>query len=284
MPQGEYKHTKEHTEKLMVALRPHCFSEGHIPWNKGRKGVMPPPWNKGLLASTSVKVELACSKGLYKYARSPEGRTQSREALSRRSKEFWANATEESRQAFIDKRALRIKETRGLPEAVAKQRASMLQTHKAHPEWGLKISQVMKQKHQDVQYRRDIVARLHQGRDASWADPVRKERRIKATWLGSARRPTGTEQRLIDIITEYDLPYKYVGAGEFLLDGKNPDFLNINGQKKLIEVFGEFWHKEGTEQARIDFFKQYGFDTLILWHKDIMSKGKEEIANLIKEL
>ena len=266
----------------MVALRPHCFPEGHIPWNKGRKGVMPPPWNKGLAATTDPRVASACDKGLAKYARSPEGREKSREALGKRSKHFWESVPDEERQAFIARRALRIKETRALPEAVEKQRASMLRTHEAHPEWGLKVSQVMKTKHEDPKYRQEIVERLQRGRDESWADPVRKEKRIRATWQGSARRPTGTEQRLIDIITEYDLPYKYVGAGEFLLDGKNPDFLNIDGQKKLIEVFGEFWHKEGSEQARIDFFRQYGFDTLVLWHKDIMSKGKEEIADAIR--
>lgn len=282
MPQGRYKHTEEHIGKLLEFLKPYCFDKGHIPWNKGKKGIMPPAWNKGLSAATNPKVSFACSKGLLKYAQSPEGREKSREGLRKRSSEFWANATAEERQDFIDKRTERIRETRGLPEACEKQRASLKETHEAHPEWAEKSSKLSKQRFQNPEYYQKMLKVLDRGRENGWADPEKKERRIKAMWKASARRPTGTEQVLINVITEYNLPYKYVGTGEFLLDGKNPDFMNINGQKKLIEVFGEFWHKKEDEQIRKDFFRQYGFDTLVLWHKDIMSKSKEELAGIVR--
>ena len=115
----------------------------------------------------------------------------------------------------------------------------------------------------------------------SWADSVRKKQWIQAMWEGRTRRPTKPEQGVIDVITEYSLPYKYVGTGGFLLDGKNPDFMNVNGEKKLIEVFGEYWHKGEEEQLRKDLFSRYGFKTLILWSKDIMAKSSDEIADLI---
>ena len=66
--------------------------------------------------------------------------------------------------------------------------------------------------------------------------------------------------------------YKYVGDLSFILGGKSPDFMNINGKKKLIELYGDYWHKDDDPQDRIDFFRQYGFDTLVIWEKELEDK------------
>ncbi len=73
---------------------------------------------------------------------------------------------------------------------------------------------------------------------------------------------------------ELSLPYRYVGNGQFILGGKCPDFLNFNGQKKLIELFGDYWHKGENPQGRIDYFKQYGFDTLVIWEHELTEPSK----------
>lgn len=43
-------------------------------------------------------------------------------------------------------------------------------------------------------------------------------------------------------------------------------------QKKLIDFFGRCWHKPEDEETRIVHFRQYGFNTLIIW--------EEELSNL----
>lgn len=63
--------------------------------------------------------------------------------------------------------------------------------------------------------------------------------------------------------------YKFVGDGEFILAGKCPDFVNVNGQKKIIELFGEHVHKPEEEQERMDLFAQYGFQTLVIWFGEL---------------
>lgn len=80
--------------------------------------------------------------------------------------------------------------------------------------------------------------------------------------------------------------YKYVGNWKVVFGDRNPDFININGQKKIIELFGNFWHgeryrqkyakdystnKEHTED-RINYFKKYGYDTLVIWEKELENK------------
>lgn len=83
--------------------------------------------------------------------------------------------------------------------------------------------------------------------------------------------------------------YKYVGDFDIVIGGKCPDFININGQKKLIELFGDYWHsmkktgisKEKHETERREHFKKYGFDTLVVWESEL--KNKEAVKNKIVE-
>lgn len=71
--------------------------------------------------------------------------------------------------------------------------------------------------------------------------------------------------------------YKFVGNGEFVLDGKCPDFLNIDGKKKLIELYGDYWHgknrtgktKKEAENERIFHFEHFGYDTLVIWESEL---------------
>ena len=38
----------------------------------------------------------------------------------------------------------------------------------------------------------------------------------------------------------YPNEWRFVGCGELIINGKCPDFVNINGQKKIIELFGDY--------------------------------------------
>ncbi len=75
--------------------------------------------------------------------------------------------------------------------------------------------------------------------------------------------------------------YKYVGSGEIIISNRNPDFININGKKKIIELFGDYWHKEGEVQERINIFKKEGWETLIIWEHELknLDKLKEKLVD-----
>lgn len=42
-----YKHTEESKRKISEAQK-RSYQKGRVPWSKGKKGLMPPNWNKGL--------------------------------------------------------------------------------------------------------------------------------------------------------------------------------------------------------------------------------------------
>jgi len=98
-----------------------------------------------------------------------------------------------------------------------------------------------------------------------WISNIMKARGIK---------PNLVEQALINIFVEYNLPFKYVGRGDFILGGKCPDFLNVDGKKQLIELFGIYYHPLFDMAKRIEHFRQYGFSTLIIWEDELGDKKR----------
>jgi hypothetical protein len=118
---------------------------------------------------------------------------------------------------------------------------------------------------------------------AALSDPAKREKiRVNsiAMWknkesqerLRIARnaKPNKPESFLCKILDEmYPGQWRYTGDLSLIIDGKCPDFVNCNGQKKIIEFWGDYWHKGQNPQDRIDTFKPFGFDTLVIWEHEL---------------
>lgn len=89
------------------------------------------------------------------------------------------------------------------------------------------------------------------------------------------RHKKNKQEKILGIILNRIIPkeYKYVGQGDIWIERYNPDFININGQKKIIELFGEYWHKLPEyikrDKRKIKIYKKYGYDTLVIWTKEL---------------
>lgn len=94
------------------------------------------------------------------------------------------------------------------------------------------------------------------------------------------KKPTKPEIFLnMFLDNEFPGEWKYVGDGEIWIGGKNPDFININEKKLIIEMFGDYWHKNDDPKDRIDYFRQYGYETFVIWEREL--KEENSIKNLI---
>ena len=94
-------------------------------------------------------------------------------------------------------------------------------------------------------------------------------------------RPNKVERKLLELLNHNNFPFKYVGDGSFLIELKCPDFVNIDGKKQVIELFGDYWHQGEDPQDRIDLFAEYGFSTLIIWEHEL--SNPENILARIRE-
>ncbi len=117
----------------------------------------------------------------------------------------------------------------------------------------------------------ELKERLREAAINRWANLSDEEKKnhLNSILKGQLKRPNKLEQQLISIIESNKLPYKYVGDGQFILGGKNPDFLNVNGKKQLIELFGTYWHDVFDVARRKEYFASYGFDTLVIWEEEM---------------
>jgi len=95
------------------------------------------------------------------------------------------------------------------------------------------------------------------------------------------RAPNKEEKYLIDFFEKHNLPYRFVGDGKVVIEGRNPDFINCDGQKKIIEFFGEHWHEEKDEEIKRQIYERYGYKLLVLWGKDL--KDEENLLNKVLE-
>jgi very-short-patch-repair endonuclease len=110
-----------------------------------------------------------------------------------------------------------------------------------------------------------------------WQNQTYKEKVIRSIMVGNNIIPNKPEQKLISFFKKNNLPYKFVGDGKLIISGKCPDFVNCNGQKKIIELFGDYWHskqitgnkKNQEEFQRKALFKEFGFTTLIIWEHEL---------------
>jgi len=98
-------------------------------------------------------------------------------------------------------------------------------------------------------------------------------------WISSITSPemNKSETLIMNILNELFLNlYKFTGNYTFWINGKNPDFTNIDN-KKVIEYFGDWWHSEKRtgisenieDYDRIKHFNINGYECLIIRQKEL---------------
>jgi hypothetical protein len=101
-----------------------------------------------------------------------------------------------------------------------------------------------------------------------------RKRQIKKMACGynSLNGINAIEKKLLNILNKhFPNQWEFVGDGKFYVDTKCPDFKHKR-KNLLIELYGNYWHRNDTEddmQKRIDFFKQYDYDCLIIWENEL---------------
>lgn len=95
--------------------------------------------------------------------------------------------------------------------------------------------------------------------------------------LLNAKKPTSIEIQFMNLIRKNNLPYKYVGDGEFWIGNKNPDFIHTDkSERKVIELYGDYWHRGHNPQDRIDLFAKSNFVCTVIWEREFKRADWEE--------
>lgn len=235
--------SEEHKKHISEALKGREFSkEWREKISEAQKGKKNPRYGKTHPMSEETKRKI--SKARKEYLKEHPSPTEGIE----RSEETKMKISEANKRYYKNHRA--PNEGKRLPEET-KEKLS-----EAHE--GRKISEETKEK-------------LSRIRKELWKNPEYGEKVL------SHRRPTSIEQKFIELCEQFNLPFKYVGDGEFWIENMNPDFVNVNGKKVAVEILGDYWHSEEEFEKRKEKFKEYGWKCIGIWGHELRNLSNESI-------
>lgn len=127
-----------------------------------------------------------------------------------------------------------------------------------------------------------------------WNQPHIKEKRkieskelfndpsyVKKWKKGLSAHPNRCETIIFELLENiFPGEYSFTGGFTFWVDMLNPDFV-CKEKRKIIEFFGEYWHKEEDVEIRGNIFDQNGYDSLFIWESELTDI--EQIKNKIIE-
>lgn len=228
-------------------------------------------WNKGLTKETSINVE--------KYASKIRGRSKTASHIKKISKKMSGRELSENHKKNISLGLIGHKISQHTKDKIGRKNAIALTGKKQ----GLQT--ILKRKKSLAKFfssPRSITNRLIRSENSKlrWSDPQYKKMVLSKILSIGNRLPNKLEKKMDKILkSTFPSVWNYVGDGQLIINGKCPDFWN--GKNKLIEVFGDYWHKNDDPNDRIEFFKQYGYDCLVIWESEV--KDKNRIINKVTD-
>ena len=242
-----------------------------------------------------------------------------RESISNAKKKQWANpkfrekmeaifADEEYREKLSDvgkatweDQDIRNRRLDGMQSEESREKLRIAHTGMKMPErtkeHRQKISDGAKERYKDSDYKERWLLAA-QSEDAkrkrveSWQQyriehPEEAENWLKNVFRGNQVSPNKPELELLEILNVLQPDeWQYCGNGDLMLGSKNPDFVNT-GKDKLVEMFGDYWHENDTEEKiikRTKLFEQFGFELLIIWESELKDTSTlmEKLQNWLK--
>ena len=235
-----------------------------------------------------------CSDECYLIDRSENNPMKNEEIRGKVSKslkghESWNKGrkhTEEARQKIREARAKQV-----FSEGSKDKKSKKMKEHWSNPEFKqrrIENNPILQKDKKLTEEHRDKIGQGNKGKIHSeeqnelgsknkkllWQDPEYIKKQMKSRNV----MPNKTEIYLQSIITSITNNFAFVGDGKEIIGGKCPDFIDkVNN--KIIELYGDYWHKGQDPNDRINYFKNFGYDTLVIWESEL-----KDIDNLKNKL
>lgn len=192
-----------------------------------------------------------------------------RDKLSKRMTIQWSNPEYKEKMSEIQNNP-------EYKEKISKQSTTQWQ----NPDHRENISKKMKSVWENAEYKDKMSKRM----TTQWQNPEYRAKILK-TILKTPNKP----EAILNQLTPEEVRYtgnrawwcriKLLVNGEYVTKSKNPDF-KIKGQKKVIELYGDYWHKNDNPDDLINAYKEIGFDCLVIWESEIYN----ELENTIEKI
>lgn len=84
--------------------------------------------------------------------------------------------------------------------------------------------------------------------------------------------PNGLETSILKLLPS---GWRYVGDGTLIVGTKCPDFWD--GGTRLIEAYGDYWHRGQDPQDRIDYFAERGYECMVIWEQEVRGNRLDKL-------
>ncbi len=278
-----------HSEKTLKKLEPTLFKKGHIPWIKG----------KHLNEETKKKIKLAhIGKPLNHKSDCMCGVCKAKKGInSGKSNPMWGKKginnplfgthhTEEWKQKMKGKIPWN-KGKNGIfsEESMEKLRKASLgrippiKGKTIDEFFGNEKAEKIRKKISFTHINKPKSERTKEKISVAHKNHFKDDNYVKNFFRRFTIKPNGLELYLDCLLQNY-FPdeWDYVGDGQVIINGLCPDFINCNGKKQIIEIFGDYWHNRKnmkyyqTEEGRKEAFAKFGFSTLIIWESELINE------------
>jgi len=280
--QGHYSRSEEHKKMLALKVHPNQPSCSEEKKKKIAKSVSE-DWKKHDYSERKKKISESVRKrweeGVFDNVKwSEEGLESQRENGKRLAEEKKKHPEwEEKRLEAIKNREITDEERERMAERLRQRWADP----EVRAEISRKISESSRGKHLSDEHKENV----RRGIIKKFMDDPDYARRVAAHDI-----PNKKEKRLLKLLDElFPNQYKFTGDFSFWVDKQNPDFVNCNGQKKVIEHFGDYYHGEEKtgkpnaihEEERKAKYGEFGFDCLVVWEHEL--ENEEELRKKLIE-
>lgn len=209
------------------------------------------------------------------YGKHPSEKTRRKMSDARKGEKHWNYGKHPSKETL---EKMRQSHKGQKPSEETRKKQSEQRKGENNPNFGKKFSEEHRLK----------LSLSHKGKRLSKETRLRMSKAFKHKKVKTHH--TYPEHVFEQICKDCDLPYKYTGDGSFWIGRNpsiNPDFVDCNGGKTAIEIFGDYWHSPllrhnisypQTLKGREKLLKKYGWKLIVLWESDLRREDAEEFV------
>ncbi len=206
---------------------------------------------------------------------------QAKKSISEKARRRWEDPAYRARVMASQKGAVRPPASQETRDKISRAHMGMRPTEETREK--LRAATLGTKRRVGLKNTPEAKANMSRAQKKVWQRPgfaAAQQGRMKR---GQAVRPTGPERVVWEVLDQtFPGEWAYVGDGSVVIDGLFPDFIHEDGQRLIIEVFGDYWHREdvapyrGTEKGRIEAFAAEGYRTLVIWESQLTDMAMVE--------
>lgn len=150
-------------------------------------------------------------------------------------------------------------------------------------------------KHFPEETKRKLSEAMRGEKNPNYGKVFSEETRIKIREARLRQKPfpryyTKPERIFEEICKKHNQPFRYTGDGSLWI-GKdkvlNPDFIQADGEKVVIEIFGDYWHspllnyklrEDANPNYREKHYNKYGWQCIFFWETDLKRADAEQFV------